>query len=652
MKKIICFILAFTILFTFTACSNRKRENDNENPSVQENYLIKLKNNGEDLSTYKVVISENATDTVKLASKELVSYFEKSTGITLQTVLDGTPSTDNEIIIGNTTRQDFKDVSLENLNEEGFVLKSNGKKLYIGANGDRGILYGVYSFLEKLGYRFLSESVEFIPDDYRVFIPDKFEMTENPKFGYRDVMYLCARDGSWSAKQKINGYFLRDLSSYGGSVRFAGGEAYLVHTLKKFVPLSLYSEHPEYFAYRENLGERIHDSNYENNQLCLTNGDLVDIVVNAVKAIILNSSPEYVNVSQNDNDNYCQCENCKVSDNKYGRSGTLLNFINKVAEKLKVDYPNLKVITLAYGYTKEPPKGGVVPAENVLIECCTSSCRSHTIEEDCDKRNYNWKGEYSFTNGYYDFINGWSKVTDRFFIWDYVQNYLRINSPFPNFKTLRQNMNLFAKIGAKGIYSEGVGLETGEFAELRSYLLAKLSWNPEMSEGEYDYHLNEFLKYYYGEGYKYIRKYIDETCDYAKNVKINALSVNGSPYENLPIERDEYGDYKLDFIEKLNGYFDEAEEYATDEELYRIQKSRLQLTYWELYNTMDRRYYYGSRAERAELVSKCEKLYNDYIRYGITYAVANEKFVTNITDFTKSPRYWQKVAYKINDITD
>ena len=58
---------------------------------------------------------------------------------------------------------------------------------------------------------------------------------------------------------------------------------------------------------------------------------------------------------------------------------------------------------------------------------------------------------------------------------------------------------------------------SGEFGELRSYLLAQLMWNPYMSEEEYNRHMNEFLAAYYGEGWKFVREYIDITTRLASN---------------------------------------------------------------------------------------------------------------------------------------
>ena len=46
----------------------------------------------------------------------------------------------------------------------------------------------------------------------------------------------------------------------------------------------------------------------------------------------------------------------------------------------------------------------------------------------------------------------------------------------------------------------------GEFAELRTYLISKLLWDP---YANVDTLINDFLNGYYGAAGKYIRQYID-----------------------------------------------------------------------------------------------------------------------------------------------
>ena len=107
---------------------------------------------------------------------------------------------------------------------------------------------------------------------------------------------------------------------------------------------------------------------------------------------------------------------------------------------------------------------------------------------------------------------------------------------------------------------------SGEFGELRTYLLAKLMWDPYMSEEEYYNHMNEFLKAYYGNGWIYIRLYIDKTTELAKDGCINIYE---EPLQS--ITEAEWLANERDF----ENWWSKAEAIAGDRVDY-VKRSRLQ----------------------------------------------------------------------------
>lgn len=200
-----------------------------------------------------------------------------------------------------------------------------------------------------------------------------------------------------------------------------------------------------------------------------------------------------VSVSQNDNTMECQCEECqKISAEEGGqRSGIYMRFVNRVAEALKEDYPGVFVETLAYRQSRGAPSE-TFPSDNVVVRLCNIEvCRTHvlgTCSEVSDGENYSGK---DFTED----LKDWTAVCDHVYIWDYTTDYGHYLMTYPNFDTLRQNMSVYADLGADGVFSSGNYEDSsGEFGELRCYLLAKLQWNPYMSEEEYLYHMKDFLQ--------------------------------------------------------------------------------------------------------------------------------------------------------------
>ena len=117
-----------------------------------------------------------------------------------------------------------------------------------------------------------------------------------------------------------------------------------------------------------------------------------------------------------------------------------------------------------------------------------------------------------------------------------------------------------------------------------------------MSDEEYNRHINEFLEHYYGEGWQYIREYLEKWC--AIDPKMHYTSFYGSlvtddlkPVFNEqgePIEGRFVPEEMLaDFLKYANGLFDKAVEKATKEQKPRIEIARASLLWYELFHTMD-----------------------------------------------------------------
>lgn len=105
-------------------------------------------------------------------------------------------------------------------------------------------------------------------------------------------------------------------------------EGYFVHTFEKLVPRAVYFEnHPEYYSLIN--GKRMHD------QLCLTNPEVLNIVIDKLKEEMLKQPNAKVwSVSQTDNFSYCSCDKCRaINEREESPSGALISFINKVARE-------------------------------------------------------------------------------------------------------------------------------------------------------------------------------------------------------------------------------------------------------------------------------------------------------------------------------
>jgi len=506
-------------------------------------------------SPYRIVIAEGVSDSTTRAASELQRFVTEISGAKLPIDTDRGAVRGHEIILGDNahSRALKPGIELERLGEEGFAIRTLGPHLVIVGGPARGTLYGVYSFLEDhLGCRWYSSKVNRIPKRRTISV-GPMDDTQTPAFEYREVYYHDAMDPEFAARHKLNGNV--SVVSNGKLISERHRRWGLwCHSFFALVPPKKYfASHPEYFSLVG--GKRV-----ANKQLCLTNPEVLATTVASLKGLMAKApDAHYWSVSQMDWSGYCTCEHCKAIDAREGTPmGSVLAFINKVAAR----FCDKTLSTLAYQYTRRPPKS-VRPAKNVLINLCSIECnRSRPIRTD--------RSSASFRRD----LKNWSAICDRLFVWDYVVQFKNLVSPFPNLRVLQPDMQLFAASNVVGVFSQGNREIHGEFCELRAYLLAKLQWNPNC---DVERILNDFLTGYYGPAGKPIRKYIDLTHEaLARSGK--ALRIFGNPQDH----RDGYLSKEL--MGRYKALFDEAERLVAGRSdlLLRVRTARMPLMYAQL----------------------------------------------------------------------
>ncbi len=441
-------------------------------------------------SPFVIVRSVNASPTEIHAAGELQAFLEQISGARLPIVTDDEPVGPHEVMLGDTTHQKPAGIAVnyEKLGDEGFNIRTTGDHLSIAGGRLRGTMYGVYTLLEDyLGCRWFSSKVSRIPKRDRIVLP-RINETQVPVLEYREPFYTDAFDPDWAARNKMNSSSARLDEQRGGKITYRG----FVHTFYPLLsPDQYFEQHPEYFSLID--GKRTH----QRGQLCLTNPDVLRIVTDRVKQWLRDSpGANIVSVSQNDWHGWCTCDACKAIDEREdSHAGTMIQFVNQVAENIEAEFPDVAIDTLAYQYTRKPPEQ-VRPRHNVIVRLCSiECCFSHPLATDPENRSFR------------DDIIGWSKLTDRLYIWDYVTSFAHYVNPFPNFQVLQPNIQFFVDHGVKGIFEEGnYNSEGGEFAELRAYVMAKLLWDPDY---DVEMAMDEFLEASYGEAAGPIRAYID-----------------------------------------------------------------------------------------------------------------------------------------------
>ena len=454
--------------------------------SEQETTMI---HNGS--SEWKIVVADHAIPSEKHAAEELSRFLENICGVRLPIVSDQVRSSPYEIVVGFNKR--IEDIGwcpdIDRLGQEGFVIKTTRDRLIIAGGKPRGTLYGVYTFLEDvLGCRWLTSKVSHIPNVSVVKLPE-LDMEKIPVLATRTALFKDTYDGDWAARNKINcwpPYRLEE--KHGGKL---GMSRHFVHTFYELVPPDQYFDtNPEYFSLVQ--GER----KRSDGQLCLTNPEVFHIALRQLKRWLKEEPNATIfGVSQNDWTGACECDQCLAIDEKEESPiGSILYFVNRLAESIEEDYPDKKIETLAYWYSRKPPKH-TKPRSNVIIRLCSiECCFLHPLDE-CEKNK-------SFVQD----IIGWGKMSDQVYIWDYVVDFHHYLMPFPNLRVLQSNIRFFIRNSTLGIMAQGAHTAFGtEFAELKAYVIAKLLWDPDLDLNRL---IDEFLHLYYGNSADSIKAYI------------------------------------------------------------------------------------------------------------------------------------------------
>ena len=454
---------------------------------------------------------------------------------------------------------------------DGYKIEANDNGLTIQGGTERGLAYGFYSFLEKfVGVHFYAADTVVVDDaafEIGTGVLDEFtpsfDIQRNPWY---PIEALPEKDGGNASGKRMS----KTLTL--GTVTGNGGIA----------------------------------------QPCLTDPENLPKAITYVKNFLA-STPGLQTLSfapVDGSDYYCQCPNCARIDKEEGsHAGTYIRFINAIINAVAADYPTVQFEINIRTYLQTAP-AITKPVEGVSVRISTAGCHAtHAITDaSCPE-------SVAFREG----LQTWGSLCDSVHL-EYVLTAAVDYVPtFANLGTLRENMRFFAESGIQSIYCSGnFACPSGEFSELRVYLISKLLIDPMMSEEEFDTHMNNFLKAYYGQGWEYVRKFIDKTTELAAD---GHQSANDGPFAGITAE--EY----LANEETFDAWWDQAETLAGDRVDF-VKRARYQWRYIKLClhpNEADARALIADLATATAKVSWREKQWN----------------VDDSSDLTKAPTEWK-----------
>jgi len=448
----------------------------------------------------EIIIDAKAPPAIKFAAEELQSFAGKISGAKLPIVnIQG--SSKVKIFLGvpadsgilKDLNEKYKDDLSKLIGNDGYAVRTDGNNICIFATEPKGVLNGVYNFLDRNSDIIWPRGLE--PFD-AIYSSDpnlnvKYsDYIDIPKFILRG-WHICdypkqSHEATelWMIRNRCNFIgasnvteLLERRQKHGFIVEFGGG-----HNLNTFLlpPEKYAKEHSEYYAFMD--GRRRPEGR---NQLCFTNEEMTQEVIRVLEEKI-KAAPPYVkhfNIMIEDNWNLCECPECKKPitlpngtvispDDEAFRSTQFFTFLNKVAEAIYQKYPDKQINSFGYYFTAVPPKVKLFKTINVRF-CPYVKDDKKTVEN-----NPKWKKR----------TEEWIAITPNI-IW---REYYGCASDFPRplSDVVAQDLQFISKLGVRRVFAEYVpdaerknrykksSTENWDASAMEFWIISQLYWDP------------------------------------------------------------------------------------------------------------------------------------------------------------------------------
>ena len=416
-----------------------------------------------EISQNMVIVKSDKSHILDVAANDLFYYLDQITQ-TKPEILSKIPKNKSAIILTKLLPHELK--------KDGFIIKSVGTNLTIAAANDRGVLFGVFYFLDHyLGCKFLAVDYEYIPHFMRKnlgAINDKQE----PRFTYREIFFQEGDDPVFAFKSLLNGHLGH--RTFKDPAEDIYTKAINTHT---FISSSLIDEQYECSGQFD-----FADKNVKINALNSLDEKLSFLDINRYK---------YVMLEHEDRGSFC------TNGLKEGESPSkiFLEYARYLAQSMAHKYPQDMFFYQAYLWSREVPKKAKRLPANLGVQFAG-------IEADFSKPLRSNENRTIWND-----LISWGKLTDHVVIWHYSVNFGGYMFPYPNLYALDRDIKDLASLPfVKGLFLQGsYGTAGGDLANLRLWVYAKLLWNPEHNVDDL---ISEFCTYYYGAASSDIEEYI------------------------------------------------------------------------------------------------------------------------------------------------
>jgi len=328
---------------------------------------------------WRIVNSSSDSCVSRFAAEELQKYLTEITGRPIQ--ICASASNAPTIVIGLRADLSVADRSL--LPEpakgyDGYALAISRDRVVVGGDNERGVVYGVYDLLERIGCRWFypqqdpldteviprGKSISLEPIALAVASPIKYRICNASSFFFDIAPAVMKAQLDVAMKARYNGmgwqcdhrypldeqYRQMEKSGVIAELKKRGmllhGPA---HSYPHFLPNDLFDKHPDWFGMKD--GKRVKQE-FGGSQFCLSNPEARRAFVeNAEKFVLASPALDIFCPLPFDGGQFCECPECARST----PADLMFLLMNELINRLSKSVPNLLIETYGGYNPKEPP---------------------------------------------------------------------------------------------------------------------------------------------------------------------------------------------------------------------------------------------------------------------------------------------------------
>ncbi len=463
-------------------------------------------------SEYKLVIPEVAKEDEITAAGEFAFFMNEATGYSFETVRENKTTYSEDvkyIYFGETSAAASLGIEADasELKATGYVLKTVNDSIFVVGATSTGTVYGTYDLLSYL--------VDYDCYAYDCVYVEK-GVTEIPLYSFNEkfVPTIETRLPYLECVDR-NGMVARRMKCTTSTSAFVMFNSQWVHTCDYILPYATYGVvHPSWYS--SDATQWCFSEAYSNEEMFNTAYASLKAEVEA------QPGRKYVSISQNDVNSWCSCPRCKAMNQKYGSDlAVLIPYLNKVAKKLKVDFPDRELYVHTFSYHKTSSPLTYID-EAVMCE------PNVTIMFAPIRANY--------TTGFSDDSNTvtlaalkeLAKICSYVTAWTYDAHFPQMFICNESFSGRQERYETLSENNVGFIFEQSLGATNQSFSVLKAYLTSKMTWDNSLNMDEL---IKDFCEKYYYTASDTILQYLDSYrtwAQYAYNQLGMHTDINGS----------------------------------------------------------------------------------------------------------------------------